>query len=342
MVLPPQEIIDEWRDRTWITIGVNGVAYPFLAPKVLDDGQLFTRLEAGKEVTLNLHMKGQPSVAGQTLWVHGVNVPDVSTWGWAFTNPYVPGLTWKQEYGWYDCNKFEPETGHGADPESDSNLCWAASSSNLIYWWLDQNKENIERYGKFDLSPWTYKGSLQCPIFHYYNEHFPNIGYNVAAGITWFFTGEAEGATKQGGGFFKDVVGNKQIVRVGGTTAATFSRDLKEALLSKEAVELTHATPGATHAITLWGAEFDANDKVCAVYVCDNNDRSNDTEWNEVIDKSTGKPIVKIGLYHRKIEFRNGTVYMQGSTQACNIRVDELNFLGTCEDLWKEYFRKNP
>ena len=341
-VICPQEINENWYETLWLNLQVDGKHYYYNAPRVLDNGQEFKEFQEGKEVKLVINLTGLPSVAGQTLWVHGIQVPEVSTWGWAFINPYTPGLTWKREYGWYDCNKKEPETGHGNDPTSDSNLCWAASGSNLIYWWLDRNKEYIERYGKFDMDRWAYVDALNCPIFHYYNDHFDNIGNNVAAGINWFFTGKPANESVPGGGFFKEVIGNRNIVRVGGSGEYAFSRDLKYALLNKEAVELTHAMPTGTHAITLWGAEFDENDKVCAVYVCDNNDRTNDTETEESIDKNTGKPIVKIGLYRRKIAYQGGVVKMENSQGNCTIPINELNFLGTCEDLWKEYFRKNP
>ena len=341
LILPPQPVLEEWHDYTWMSIGINGGGYSYLAPIQLDNGQLFNEFQAGKEVVLHINMTSLPSMAGQTVWVEGLNVPPVESWGWAFIKPYTPGLTWKPEYGWYDCNKIEPETGHQNDDTSDSNLCWAASASNLIYWWLDRNQESIRRYGKFNPDEWTYVDALNCPIFHYYNDHFPNVGNNVAAGINWFFTGKPAGETLPGGGFFKEVIGNRQIVRVGGSTEYAFSRDLKFAFINKEAVELTHKMMANTHAITLWGAEFDANDKVSAIYVCDNNDRTNDSETQESIDKATGKPIVKIGLYRRKIAYRNGLVYMENSVGNCTIQIQELNFLSSCEDLWEEYFQKH-
>ncbi|MFR3186663.1 MAG: IdeS/Mac family cysteine endopeptidase [Phocaeicola sp.] len=53
------------------------------------------------------------------------------------------GLKWDVRYGWFDCNKRDPNK---QQTDSDSEMCWAASSSNLIHWWLEQNKEFVARY----------------------------------------------------------------------------------------------------------------------------------------------------------------------------------------------------
>ncbi|MBP3302456.1 MAG: IdeS/Mac family cysteine endopeptidase [Opitutales bacterium] len=46
---------------------------------------------------------------------------------------FAPGVT--KESGWYDTNK--------AFTNEDSQLCWAATATNVITWWMD----NYERGG---------------------------------------------------------------------------------------------------------------------------------------------------------------------------------------------------
>ena len=49
------------------------------------------------------------------------------------TTPY------KSNKGWYDTNK--SESGH-----NDRVLCSGAVASNMLHWWLEQNKTYIDRY----------------------------------------------------------------------------------------------------------------------------------------------------------------------------------------------------
>lgn len=51
-------------------------------------------------------------------------------------------LTWAEGCGWYDCNK-----SMNYD-ENDGNLCWAASASNMLIWWMNQNRAYIEAYDR--------------------------------------------------------------------------------------------------------------------------------------------------------------------------------------------------
>ena len=45
----------------------------------------------------------------------------------AVTTIFAPGVT--KESGWYDTNK--------AFTNQDSQLCWAATATNIVAWWLD-------------------------------------------------------------------------------------------------------------------------------------------------------------------------------------------------------------
>ena len=66
-------------------------------------------------------------------------------------------------------------------------MCWAAAASNMIYWWLDQNKEYVERFAY--TGPKEYLNALQCEVFEHYKKRFPNKGGHVYEALDWFFTG---------------------------------------------------------------------------------------------------------------------------------------------------------
>lgn len=93
------------------------------------------------------------------------------------------GLKWKADYGWYDCNKTNPSAGSGGDSE----MCWAAAASNMIHWWLDQNKEYVDRLG-YD-GPKDYIRSTESAVFNLYKEAFYNEGQHSYNALNWFFTG---------------------------------------------------------------------------------------------------------------------------------------------------------
>lgn len=48
----------------------------------------------------------------------------------------------------------------------DSNMCWAAACSNMIYWWLEQNAEYVRRYGYS--GPSQYGNSIDSDVFELY------------------------------------------------------------------------------------------------------------------------------------------------------------------------------
>lgn len=41
----------------------------------------------------------------------------------------------------------------------------------MIYWWLDQNKEYVERFAY--TGPKEYLNALQCEVFEHYKKPFP-------------------------------------------------------------------------------------------------------------------------------------------------------------------------
>nr|WP_205687136.1 IdeS/Mac family cysteine endopeptidase [Clostridium septicum] len=75
-----------------------------------------------------------------TVWVKGITPPAESDFtnldlGNNYTLKVAP---WKSGQGWYDINKLRNGT--------DNLLCSGAVAANMLHWWLDQNKDYIDKY----------------------------------------------------------------------------------------------------------------------------------------------------------------------------------------------------
>jgi hypothetical protein len=269
--------------------------------------------------------------AGKVVWTHGLTgMPDPQMWEYAYLTPSkVRGLKWNKAYGWFDCNKKDV---WGEQPNSDNNLCWAASVSNIIYWWLEQNKEYVNRFG-YD-GPSRYNGSLDCEVFDFYKKNFSNTGNNVAAALNWFFTGKFLNGAKQEAGFFKEVLGeNCSVCETCQSFRYRFTEIIKEALSGQKAIGCAHSFGRQTHAINIWGAEFDSQGEITYLYITDNND----TDLENNLDNGT---LTKAGMIRKPIQIRDGIPFMESSVPGCfTIRILELNFMGLKKAEWKKYFQ---
>ncbi len=295
----------------------------FKAPELNSEGETFAAFESGKETSIHLSIKaGHEDLANRTLWVYGVDAPDfpgkenipsyppyVSTfpegawfrWDWTFRE--FQYLTWKEGCGWYDCNKSAEYN------ENDANLCWAAAASNLLIWWMVQNKDYIEAYDQdygstvkstvddrvferpaADFKPlYATDGSVnRAPVFEFFKKSFPNMGSWEVGAINRFITGYQSGnmaaPTYKGfPGFFANVFKRSDQV----TVEAKHSPDSEEfndfminALLNKQSIGFSAfdiaGSGTGNHALVIWGAEFDESGLISHIYYCDNNNADQD------------------------------------------------------------------
>ena len=207
-------------------------------------------------------------------------------------------LTWKEGCGWFDCNK-SPEYN-----ENDGNLCWAAAASNLLIWWMVNNKAYIEAYDKEfgsevtstkddrvfsrpsdEFKPLLYiDGSVnRAPVFEFFKSSFPNRGGWASAGVNWFINGEHSykllSPNFQGfPGFFHNVFQKTDVIAVDSRNSPNcelFNKFIIDALSNKRALEFgvfdIAGTGTGTHAMIIWGAEFDEVGIISHIYYCDNN-----------------------------------------------------------------------
>ena len=181
--------------------------------------------------------------------------------------------------------------------DTDSNQCWAKTNSNMLHWWFEQNKENVKKYiekkhitgeAAKAYKPFYKRGlednqeEQKSSIANLFREKCINKGGDPANGLQWYLFGLNGFKNAKNKSYspalFPDVFneGNTPIERATIYTKKEFEDTLKAALKSQKAVGLNrYGADGSQHAITLWGAAFDEDNNIIAIYVGDNNDVSN-------------------------------------------------------------------
>jgi len=181
-------------------------------------------------------------------------------------------------------------------PYPDGNQCWAKTDSNMLHWWFEQNKDNIKEYiekkgidDNDDRYKPFYKRELldnqedqKSSIAKIFQEKCINKGGNPANGLQWYLFGlNGFGNAKDkrsSPALFNDVFnkGNTPIKQERIYTKKELESMVKDALDSEKAVGINiFGVDTSQHAITLWGAAFDADGNIIAIYVVDNNEVPN-------------------------------------------------------------------
>lgn len=375
-IVCPQKIRQEWKENSWIEVEAGGKIYNFPASGTLNS-QPFIDLKSGREVTIKLSLSNQPGpkpdpepepepnpqpgdFVGKTVWVKGLkNIPDPDTWKniWTYTSNQgtfkADGLKWDASYGWYDCKKIYP---NGYEPvfeelcgPYDDLYCWAATAANMIYWWLDINKENIERYGKYtgpkkygwddDTADNEWRKHFHTEVFDFFKEHFPNKGNDVNSVLSWFFTGcyaTSLNVSASEAAFFKDVFGDKVAVsRSHGVSAGRFTDVVKEALAEGRVLGFSHYIGTYnSHAVNLWGATFDESGEITHIYVTD----SNAGRYVRQEETMTQTPA---GLEKRAVKVIKGYTCMESSVPGdFSLKIYQAYSIDTMQDKWEAYFAK--
>ena len=237
------------------------------------------------------------------IWAKGINAPVMGVGG-DFRKEVTQGgldtyVIYKAPFssgdGWYDVNK----TKSSGNIDIDKNLCFAAVASNMLHWWLDQNSENVDNYiakngdiiranRRLSELKNSFESQEESKIFELYKVLY---GYNERGFYTdllmdLFINGyrpKLNGATNiendnlipdNNGGFFYDVFkGEKLTDRTYGGDYEYLSEKLKGVLGDGGLVGLSHKALSRNHIVTLWGAEYDLNGKLKAVYISDSDDQ---------------------------------------------------------------------
>lgn len=194
---------------------------------------------------------------------------------------WAPGVS--QSSGWVDYNK---DRG-SASGNDDSLMCWAASSSNIITWWQNQQKETAIPKPDYTGSTWDFFRTITA-----------SCGGNPRFALGWYVNGSDVGPywqwdttnskQYQTGGFLQSVyctADNPVFI----SNSESTSKDpyaqaaaLVGALQSGYALTLEVGVPTNTanvpssHAITLWGLDYtkdeSGNITINNAYITDSDD----------------------------------------------------------------------
>ncbi len=101
--------------------------------------------------------------------------------------------------GWYDVNKIDYTT--------DINMCWAATSSNIIQWWQDRYMAAGNELPEGAISG---KGTTyELALMEIYKEQWDNSrGADASHGITWYFEGRNIQQYATAGSYAQPLSGN--------------------------------------------------------------------------------------------------------------------------------------
>ena len=201
--------------------------------------------------------------------------------------------------GYFDVNK----APFGKNKEVDQNLCFAAAASNTLHWYLQENREVIEKYiedngdVKKTVGGTTYSlkemlnqevEQQESLIYQYFKEIYGNnkTGFYTVPLMDLFLNGytpkddrrsniEDKNLQPDGrGGFLHGILGGKLQT---GLRSVKDVKDMGESLqyyLSNGfALCLSYKTFSYNHVVTLWGAEYDESGLLRAVYVTDSDDQ---------------------------------------------------------------------
>ncbi len=291
------------------------------------------------------------------VWAKGVTPPDMKS----FKREEVTGsggakfVTYQAPYeankGWYDVNKTQGRV-------EDANLCFAVAASNALHWWLEQNKSYIDRYlekypedeKKKDLKMLRDSYNSQqsdSEIYRRYIKRYskrPN-GYWSDILVDEFINGyepKENGGTNdesidgerllqkgpsKNGGFFYDIFGTTLLTRrTYGGNFQNLSNDLKQAIINGDLVLLIYNTKVISHVVTLWGAEYDLNGQISAVYLTDSDDETSPYAMVRYMVKNIrGNAFVSTNV--------NGTA---GSI------IEDIKIISLGEEIWKKRLDADP
>ncbi|QAS59398.1 hypothetical protein EI377_00350 [Clostridium septicum] len=282
------------------------------------------------------------------VWVKGITPPTEDDFtnidlGSNYTLKVAP---WKPGQGWYDINKVRGESG-------DNLFCSGAVATNMLHWWLDQNKEYIDRYlaqnpenGKnlnktLDIrTSSTFHDQKNSDIFNLIKKCFRNNVLSSVKTLLWYINGSSIGLPTSPyidtrAGFISGIFKEKDLIDVCyiGPYDLLNIR-LLEWLQEDKALGIVHRTLASyDHIITLWGASFDENGNLLGIYVTDSDDE------NSEISKD-----VLYGMrYYRIVKDSNGIARMtnyNGNNNDIGARVLDLYSLSLEKDQWEKYFNE--
>ena len=267
------------------------------------------------------------------LFVQGVHIPNLKSTeeGGDFIEKEDSGYftrmaSFASGQGYYDTNKAR----NGENQDVDRNLCFATTASNVLHWYLQENKEKIQdyidehgdvvrrvgqkNYSLQDFLNQSDPDQWNSQIFDYFKliyGHRKN-GFKTGPLVDLFINGytpeklvnseEDFKTMDERGGFLYGVLGKKLQSDITGSLRFTFSTDVKERLSTGHALCISYSFGKYSHVVSLWGADFDESGNLAGIYVTDSDDQDEMGEDPEV------------GLKYYRITYdENGWPYLNNS-----------------------------
>ena len=334
---------------------------------------------AGKDLQVKIIQKKNEHPAVTIKWVHGITGPG-GTEKWPVqivgSNPgdyhntdYV--FTWNETSAtkFFNARKVD-YTNPPNKGRRDSKQCWAKTDSNMLHWWFVQNENNINQYitkkniteennaEMYKMYKPVYKRGIandqepqKSTIANLFRAKCINHGGDPARGLQWYLFGlnnfENADDKSYSPALFPDVFSesNTPIKKKRIYTKKEFEDMLEEALESKKAIGINlDKSSGEAHAITLWGAAFDEDNNVIAVYVVDNNDGANNMIFTYGIWYKDGVDIyTEADIHNPYYDQHHFKPYLFNFS--ANAKMDyyigEMTTLDKAEVQWQDWLSKN-
>ena len=248
-----------------------------------------------------------------TFFVKGVSIPALESTdkGGAFLEKEEFGYftrmaSFVSGQGYFDTNKAR----NGQDKSVDRNLCFVTTASNVLHWYLQENKEKIQNYieengdivrrvGQKNYSLQAFLDQSEPDqwnslIFEYFKLIYGNSesGFYTGPLVDLFLNGYTPNKPVNSemdfkkmdsrGGFLYGLLGKRLQSDITRSFKWTFSEDIKHHLAEGHALCISYKILNYSHVVSLWGADFDEKGKLVGLYVTDSDDQDETGEDPEV------------------------------------------------------------
>lgn len=251
--------------------------------------------------------------ANQTRWVYGLNM-DNAYW---MENNGIKTAYRNDDDNWYDIY------------QGSNELCWSASSSNMILWWYKNNKYYVDKYNAeigYTLPEFSYyikNSEGYSPIFEIYRRNLDSDkGSQPTIALNYFILGNS--AIKEGA-YFKQVFNNTILAKTEiASDKAKFNHIMNTVFNDKKIISLETYAPGP-HIITIWGADYDNNGFINRIYVTDSatyNDESNG-KWGNMVSAD--------------IIYIDDKAHIRYAGYS-DYKLNRMHTFSLGQDIWEQYF----
>lgn len=362
-IVAPQSLADFSDDEGWIRITTGGISRIFKAPRsIAGEPSLLSGGRTGVTLRLKSEEKPQDDIItdwrNKKVWVYGVTAPvyeeseavrlpmgstkfQTARWTDYGTKDevFARQLAWYEGCGWYDCNKT-----YMKDNDKDERMCWAGSSSNLLHWWINMNKEYVKAYDeKYGNTPYykqfprpssDFSSKWKSRIFQNFVDNFKDKG--AWEGMSWFIGGVFGGTSgctnkeyrENFKGYFKEVFNRDNISGLFETVSVMgkqrFNETIKRAINEKKGISID---VNGNHAMTMWGAEFDENGYISHIYYVDNN-------WGDQDDDFQGGG----SCLRKEIRYKEHMNIADQTFIGKNTTIVKVGLVDLRRDVWKKAF----